>query len=191
MSEVDESTMKLHKIAILGTPRAGKTTLMVKLSKGLVDPAITQTRGVDFHVVRVETKGLKFQVWDLAGQDHYRSSGIFDDMVFGSSVFLFCYDASDASSIKEIDHWIDIAREIDHWIDIARNHKRFAETKQYLIGLKADQVDSAQQIGLTSLVQKYLDNPELNIKHIIVSAHQDLNIEELLDEIGDDVKEII
>ncbi|MHA2169511.1 MAG: GTP-binding protein [Candidatus Kariarchaeaceae archaeon] len=181
MSEVDESTMKLHKIAILGTPRAGKTTLMVKLSKGLVDPAITQTRGVDFHVVRVETKGLKFQVWDLAGQDHYRSSGIFDDMVFGSSVFLFCYDASDASSIKEI----------DHWIDIARNHKRFAETKQYLIGLKADQVDSAQQIGLTSLVQKYLDNPELNIKHIIVSAHQDLNIEELLDEIGDDVKEII
>ncbi|MHA2249346.1 MAG: Rab family GTPase [Candidatus Kariarchaeaceae archaeon] len=172
--------MKLHKIAILGTPRAGKTSLMVRLSKGLVDPAIRSTRGIDFHVVRVEAKGIKLQIWDLAGQDHYRNAGIFDDMVLGASAFLFCYDASDASSIKQI----------DQWIDIARNHARFPETKQYLVGLKADIVDSGQQIGLTSLVQKYLDNPELNVKHIIASAHQGINIEELIDEIIDDLKSI-
>ncbi len=181
MDSSDEESplyLKIHKVAILGTPRAGKTTLMVKLSKGLVDPAIKQTRGIDFHVVRVEAAGLKLQIWDMAGQDHYRSAGIFDDMVLGASVFLFCYDAGDASSIKQV----------DEWIDIAKNHARFKETKKYLVGLKADLVDSGQHIGLNALVQKYLDNPELNIKHIIVSSHQDINVNELLAEISEELR---
>ena len=52
----------LHKIAILGTPRSGKTTLMVRLSKGLVDPAIQSTRGLDFHLVNVIKDNIKLQI---------------------------------------------------------------------------------------------------------------------------------
>ncbi|MHA2032120.1 MAG: GTP-binding protein [Candidatus Kariarchaeaceae archaeon] len=168
----------LHKIAILGTPRAGKTTLMVRLSKGLVDPAIQSTRGVDFHLVNVIQDNLKLQIWDLAGQDHYLSSGVFDDMVHGSSAFLFCYDANDAASIQKI----------DKWLDVAKKHKRFEETIKYLIGLKADLVDSGQQMGLNKLVTKYLDDPDLKFRHMIISAHKDINISELLGELTDDLQ---
>jgi len=171
----------LHKIAILGTPRSGKTTLMVRLAKGLVDPAIQSTRGIDFHLVNVSTpNNLKLQIWDLAGQDLYRNSGIFDDMVWGSSAFLFCYNASDASSIEKI----------DKWIGVARNHKKFNKTLKYLIGLKADLVDTGQQIALNKLVEKYMSDPELNIKHIICSAHGDMNINELLEELSEDLSNL-
>lgn len=171
------SNYTIHKIAILGTPRAGKTTLMVRLSKGLVDPAIKSTRGVDFHLVSVIQDNIKLQIWDLAGQDHYRVAGIFDDMVFGASAFIFCYDASDASSIQQI----------DRWIDVARKYPKFDNTIKYLVGLKADLVDSGQQVALNKLVEKYLEDPNLNVKHIIVSSHNDINIELMLEELKDDL----
>jgi len=101
-----------------------------------------------------------------------------DDMVHGSSAFLFCYNASDAASIQKI----------DKWLDVARKHRRFDDTIKYLIGLKADQVDAGQQIGLNKLVSKYLEDPNLNIKHMIISAHKDMNISELLGELTDDLQ---
>ena len=174
--------LKLHKIAILGTPRSGKTTLAVKLAKGHLDgDEIKTTRGIDFHVVSAEKQGVKLQVWDHAGQTHYRDANIFDDMVLGASAFLFCYDAADPSSM----------REIDRWIEIAKHHKKFEKTKKYLIGLKADLVtDSGQQMGLISLVNKHLDNPGLVEKHFIVSATQDINIDMLTGELLDDLKSL-
>ena len=98
-------------------------------------------------------------------------------MVQGASAFLFCYDASDGSSISDI----------DNWIEIAKKHKRWPETKKYLVGLKADLIDSGQQVALTKLLSKYLDNPELEIKHIIVSAHKSINIDALIGELADDL----
>jgi len=177
---MSKSNYVLHKISILGTPRSGKTTLAVKLAKGIVDNEIKSTRGVDFHVISAEKEGLKLQVWDYAGQDHYADAGIFDDMVMGASAFLFCYDAKDPSSMSEI----------DRWIEIAQHHKRFAETKKYLVGLKADLVDNASAMGLNSLVKKYLENPDLVEKHFIVSTHEDINLDILVGELIDDLKSI-
>lgn len=173
------SDYKLHKLAILGTPRSGKTTLAVKLAKGIVDTDIKSTRGIDFHVISAEKEGIKLQVWDYAGQSHYADAGIFDDMVIGASAFLFCYDAVDPSSMKEI----------DRWIEIAQNHKKFDETKKYLVGLKADLVGSGEALGLNSLVSKHVDNPELVEKHFIVSAREDINIDMLIGELIEDLKQ--
>lgn len=174
------SDVTLHKIAILGIARAGKTTLAVKLAKGILDEEITSTRGIDFHVVSAEKEGIKLQVWDYAGQDHYADAGIFDDMVMGASAFLFCYDAADPNSMQEI----------DRWIEIAQHHKRFAETKKYLIGLKADKVDTGQMLGLHTLVNKYIDSPELIEKHFIISSTHDINLDILIGEMIDDLKSI-
>ena len=178
---MERSDVTLHKIAVLGTPRAGKTTLAVKLAKGIVDDEIRSTRGVDFHVISAEKEGIKLQVWDYAGQDHYADAGIFDDMVMGASAFLFCYDAADPSSMQEI----------DRWIAIAQHHRRFADTKKYLIGLKADLVDNpGQMMGLNSLVTRHLDEPELVEKHFIISTLSEINLDILIGELIDDLKQI-
>ncbi|MDH5400983.1 MAG: GTP-binding protein [Candidatus Heimdallarchaeota archaeon] len=170
----------LHKIVILGTPRAGKTSLMVRLAKGSITDDIKSTRGIDFHVVQSEpiAEGIKLQIWDLAGQSHYRDTGMFDDFVAGASGFIFCYDASDASSI----------RQVDNWIEVAKKHKRYSETKKYLVGLKADMVDQGQQTALHSLVDKYLDQTDIISKHFIVSTHKEINIDGLIHEIIEDLQ---
>jgi GTPase SAR1 family protein len=123
---------------------------------------------------------VKLQVWDYAGQEHYAKAGIFDDMVRGASAFLFCYDAADASSMQEI----------DRWIEIAQHHKKFELTKKYLVGLKADLVDKGQQVALNSLVKKHIDSPDLVEKHFIISSLQDINLDILIGELIDDLKSL-
>lgn len=176
----NSDNLELHKIAILGTPRAGKTTLMVRLARGKIDEQISSTKGIDFHVVSSKKGGIKLQVWDYAGQSHYADAGIFDDMVRGASAFIFCYDASDASSMKEI----------DRWIEIAQHHKAFDKTKKYLVGLKADLVDKGQTLALNTLVSKHLENPDLVEKHFLISTKEDINIDVLVGELIDDLKNL-
>jgi small GTP-binding protein len=167
----------LHKVVILGTPGSGKTTLMVKLSGANNFDEIKRTIGVDFHVVRkLINDNLRLQIWDLAGQAHFRDSGIFEDMVHGASVFLICYDASNSESIKQI----------DKWLEIAKTHNRFSETKRYLVGLKVDQVSIGQQVALSNLIQKYIGGDTIQ-KHFLLSSFEDIGIEIMIENLSEDL----
>ncbi|MCY3410842.1 MAG: GTP-binding protein [Candidatus Heimdallarchaeota archaeon] len=169
----------LHKVAILGTPRSGKTTFCVRLAKGLFAENIPTTRGLDFHVVTADLEGLKLQIWDMAGQNHFREAGVFDGMVSGASAFLFCYDASDPSSI----------REIDNWLEIAKQHEHFEKTQKYLVGLKADLISESSMIGLNNLVTKHVDNQILT-NHFILSTKSEINLDSFLATLAEDLTKI-
>ncbi len=170
----------LHKVVILGTPRAGKTTLMAKLSNhNLDEEKIKSTIGVDFHVVQYEKDNIRLQVWDYAGQAHFRDAGIFQDMVQGASAFLFCYDTSNTTSIEEI----------ESWVEIAKSHNRFTDTLRYLVGLKVDLTSKGQQIALNNLIQKYLGG-EIIQKHFLVSSREELGIEIMTEQLVEDLKKL-
>ncbi len=179
MSETS-SVNGLHKVVILGTPGSGKTTLMVKLAGSNNFDEIKRTIGVDFHVVRkLIDENLRLQVWDYAGQEHFRDAGIFEDMVQGASVFLFCYDASNSESINQI----------DRWMEIAKSHTKFNETMRYLVGLKVDQVSTGQQVALSNLIQKYLGGDAIQ-KHFLVSSYEDIGIDIMLENLIADLQKL-
>ena len=180
MSDKKETKKIIHKIAILGTPRSGKTSLGVRMSKNEFKDDIKSTRGIDFHVVKATIGPITLQIWDYAGQSHYKDAGIFNDMVKGSSAYLFCYDTSNPSSM----------RQIDDWIEVAKMNKNFYQTKKYLVGLKADAIDKASVIGLTSLVKKYLNNPNLIDNHFILSAKDDIGLDLLVSELKEDLSKL-
>lgn len=170
----------LHKVVILGTPGSGKTTLMVKLSGKNNFDEIKRTIGIDFHVVRrLINENMRLQVWDYAGQAHFRDAGIFEDMVQGASAFLFCYDASNSESIDQI----------ERWLEIAKTNTRFSETKRYLVGLKVDQVNMGQQVALSNLIQKYLGGETIQ-KHFLISSYEDIGIEIMIENLAEDLKNI-
>lgn len=173
------SDRTLHKVAILGTPRSGKTTFCVRLAKKIFAPEINSTRGVDFHVVTADLEGLKLQMWDMAGQPHFKDAGVFDGMVSGASAFLFCYDASDPSSIKEIDDWLDIAKQ----------HKNYEKTKKYLVGLKADLISESSMIALNELVKKHIDQSIVS-NHFILSTKTEMNFEGFLSLLAEDLRNL-
>ena len=168
---------KLHKLAILGTPRCGKTTFCVRLARQIFSENIPTTRGIDFHVVTADLEGLKLQIWDLAGQSHFRDAGVFDGMVAGATAFLFCYDASDPSSI----------REVDDWLAIAQQHGNFDRTKKYLVGLKGDLVSDSSIMALHELVKKHINSAIIE-NHFIISTKTEMNLDSFISLLGDDLR---
>ncbi|KAL3317005.1 Arf GTPase arl1 [Cichlidogyrus casuarinus] len=57
------------RILILGLDNAGKTTILYRLA---TDNVVTTTPTIGFNVEAVTIKNLKFQVWDLGGQQCIR-----------------------------------------------------------------------------------------------------------------------
>ncbi|RIB03015.1 ADP-ribosylation factor family-domain-containing protein [Gigaspora rosea] len=56
------------RILILGLDGAGKTTILYRLQIGEV---VTTIPTIGFNVETVTYKNIKFQVWDLGGENHY------------------------------------------------------------------------------------------------------------------------
>jgi small GTP-binding protein len=57
------------RILMLGLDAAGKTTILYKLKLGEV---ILSPPTIGFNMESVEYKNIKFQVWDIGGQDKIR-----------------------------------------------------------------------------------------------------------------------
>ena len=104
---------------------------------------------------------------------------MFDGMVAGASAFLFCYDASDPSSIKEIDSWLEIAKQ----------HSQFEKTKKYLVGLKGDLVSESSMMGLYELVKKHIGG-EMISHHFILSTKTEMNLDGFLSLLAEELRAI-
>lgn len=72
----------------------------------LTNSRIKSTMGVDIGVkkLKIENGKLTIQIWDLAGDDHFRS--LFPVYLRGASAGIFMYDITRLSTIKKMDDWL-------------------------------------------------------------------------------------
>ena len=66
---------KVSKMALIGTQRVGKTSLLTKFHFGTFDKNTIATVGASFilHQFKINGEEVSFQIWDTAGQERYRS----------------------------------------------------------------------------------------------------------------------
>lgn len=81
------------KILIVGLHNAGKTTILYKLSLGEV---VVTSPTIGSNVEQVDHNNVKFQVWDLGGQENLRSS--WDTYYAGTSAVIYVIDAADETN---------------------------------------------------------------------------------------------
>lgn len=63
------------KVALVGDTSVGKTCLAVRFVSNIFSIAQASTSGASFmrKTVQLEDKTIKFQIWDTAGQEKFRS----------------------------------------------------------------------------------------------------------------------
>ncbi|KAI9220993.1 ADP-ribosylation factor family-domain-containing protein [Blastocladiella britannica] len=87
---------KEMRILMLGLDNAGKTTILYKLK---LDQVVQTIPTVGFNVESVTYKNVKFNVWDVGGQDKIRP--LWRHYYAGTQGLIFVVDSSDADRFAE------------------------------------------------------------------------------------------
>ncbi|KAI8341933.1 CPS1 protein [Chlamydoabsidia padenii] len=87
---------KEMRVLMLGLDAAGKTTILYKLK---LNQSVTTIPTVGFNVESVTYKNVKFNVWDVGGQDKIRN--LWRHYYTGTQGLIFVIDSQDRDRIDE------------------------------------------------------------------------------------------
>ena len=103
------SDNEILKVVLIGESGIGKTSIIQRFSYNLFDPNYTSSISSQYISKIIELKDinqtLKFEIWDTAGQEKYRSMAklFYKD----AKIILFVYDITSLNSFKELkNYWI-------------------------------------------------------------------------------------
>ncbi|KAK9761706.1 ADP-ribosylation factor, Arf Arf6 [Basidiobolus ranarum] len=127
---------KEMRILMLGLDAAGKTTILYKLK---LNQSVTTIPTVGFNVESVTYKNVKFNVWDVGGQDKIRP--LWRHYYTGTQGLIFVVDSHDQDRIDE-------ARQELHRILSDR------EMKDCLLLIFANKQDLPEAMSPTEMTEK-------------------------------------
>jgi len=101
----------LFKYIIIGDTGAGKSCLLLQFTDKRFQPVHDLTIGVEFgaRMVNIDSKQIKLQIWDTAGQESFRS--ITRSYYRGAAGALLVYDISRRDTFAHLSRWLQEARQ--------------------------------------------------------------------------------
>merc|ERR1719486_891520 len=100
----------LFKYIIIGDTGVGKSCLLLQFTDKRFQPVHDLTIGVEFgaRMISIDSKHIKLQIWDTAGQESFRS--IIRSYYRGAAGALLVYDITRRDSFEHVSQWLQEAR---------------------------------------------------------------------------------
>lgn len=149
----------LYKCVMVGDSGVGKSSLLTRLTENRFSSTSMPTIGVDFGVRRFEvnSKRIKLQMWDCAGNEKWRS--VTPTYYRDAHVVILLFDLTSAESFEHVSDWL---KEAD-------THVGRTPPQHLLIGTKADEAKHRRRVDTTKAQDyaKQHDMPyvEVSSKH--------------------------
>merc|ERR1712224_328998 len=101
----------LFKYIIIGDTGVGKSCLLLQFTDKRFQPVHDLTIGVEFgaKMVTIDSKAIKLQIWDTAGQESFRS--ITRSYYRGAAGALLVYDITRRETFNHLANWLEDARQ--------------------------------------------------------------------------------
>jgi len=164
---INRKKKKSHsiKVAMVGDPQIGKTSLMVKYVEGKFNEDYIQTLGVNFMEKTIELKNaeITFSIWDLGGQREYME--MMPLVCNEATALLFMFDLSRPSTLASVRQWYLEARKLNQ------------RAIPFLIGTKYDYFATMQMSHkqeMTKQARKFAKAMKASL--IFCSASKSINI---------------
>jgi len=140
----------LAKALLVGDSSVGKTALLTRWSDDVFSTSYIATIGVDFKIrtVTIDKAVVKLQMWDVAGQERFRT--ITRSYYRGAGLIFMCFDVTNRASFDNVKH---------HWMhEVERYANDPPELVIALIGCKSDlvahrQVSAEEAVALAHELQ--------------------------------------
>lgn len=158
-----------YKVVLLGSSCVGKTSIVMRYTRGVFDTAQNSTIGAGFFTKSIETPDviINYEIWDTAGQERYRS---LTPLYYRKAVVAFIvFDISNYDSFNTAKTWINELKN--------NNSNDIADIIILLVGNKCDLDHTVSQREIDAIVH------QMRILYIETSAKDDYNIAELFSNI--------
>ncbi len=179
------SLAKKHnfKIALLGEPMVGKTSLIQRYVEGMFTEGYKSTIGVDFLVKETKLKDERgttqyhviLQIWDIAGQSLFTS---YQNLYLANTHGAFLvFDLERIETLKRLNYWYNALR------------KASSLAKVFIIGNKLDLIEDKKPSPLEKL-RKEADKFAKSINaggYIFTSAKTGENVEQAFTQLTMDI----
>eukprot|EP00877_Chromochloris_zofingiensis_P002886 jgi/Chrzof1/12599/Cz07g00150.t1 len=101
----------LFKYIIIGDTGVGKSCLLLQFTDKRFQPVHDLTIGVEFgaRMINIDSKQIKLQIWDTAGQESFRS--ITRSYYRGAAGALLVYDITRRETFNHLASWLEDARQ--------------------------------------------------------------------------------
>ncbi|RZC12033.1 Ras-related protein RABB1b isoform B [Glycine soja] len=101
----------LFKYIIIGDTGVGKSCLLLQFTDKRFQPVHDLTIGVEFgaRMVSIDSRPIKLQIWDTAGQESFRS--ITRSYYRGAAGALLVYDITRRDTFNHLASWLEDARQ--------------------------------------------------------------------------------
>lgn len=104
----------VFKYIIIGDSGVGKSCLLLQFTDKRFEPLHDLTIGVEFgtRMVSIDSKNVKLQIWDTAGQESFRS--ITRSYYRGACGALLVYDVTRRETFSHLQSWLEDAKSNSH-----------------------------------------------------------------------------
>ena len=160
------------KIALIGDPRVGKTSIVNQLVKNSFNGSYQTTLGIEYNQYEVKINDtnytVQFHILDCTGFSVFREMiyKIIKDVNF----ILYVYDSTNLESFQSIKNWKETIKEMETKPNVI----------EYLIGNKIEIPEKVvtDKVSISNLAKKY------NFKSWEVSARAVKNLKELFQDMA-------
>jgi len=173
--------MYVFKIVLMGDGGVGKTTLRKRFMGETFKATYIMTIGADFAAKTLEVGGkrVKFVIWDLAGQPHFKK--VREEFYRGARGALLVYDITRRETLENAPSWME---------EFVKNCGR-ADVAVVLIGNKIDLRGSCEGCVGTEegirMCEELAKRFSLPVRFVETSAKTGENVEEAFRMLAEDI----
>ena len=160
------------KVALIGDPRVGKTSMVNQLVKNTFNGTYQTTLGVEYNQFEVKIKEtnytVQFHILDCSGFSPFRE--LINKVISDVNFILFVYDATNLESFQSIKAWKETVKQMDVKSNVI----------EYLVGNKIEIPEKVvtDKVSVDNLAKKF------NLKSWQVSARGVKNLNELFEDMA-------
>ncbi|NVM52061.1 MAG: GTP-binding protein [Candidatus Helarchaeota archaeon] len=156
------------KVVVIGDPRVGKTTLLLRFVDKAFRELYIPTLGVQVSLKNMDYKDttlVKYNLWDIAGQDLFNK--VRNNFYKGSNAVLILYDVTNPKTFDNVEHW---------YLDLS---SALGEKPGFLIGNKIDLPRQINRLDGKDLAEK------LDLSFIETSAKTGENVDKIFEDLAE------